>query len=189
MNPAEQVRALLVPVLEARGLELFDVEWTGGLLRVSIDRPAGVDLDAIGDASTVVSELLDGIDPDPFPGRYVLEVSSPGLERPLRTPAHFRRFVGSKVSIKTRPGVDGERRLTGVLDAADDDGCVIDGRRLDYSDIERARTVFEWGGEPRAGGTGRGPERSNGKRAKAGAASDRPIGDGAPGGAQRKARA
>lgn len=189
MNPAEQVRALLVPVLEARGLELFDVEWTGGLLRVSVDSPAGVDLNAISDASTVVSEVLDGIDPDPFPGRYVLEVSSPGLERALRNPTHFRRFVGSKVAVKMRASVEGERRITGVLEAADDDGCVIGGRPLPYADIERARTVFEWGSESKAGEAGRRPERSNGKRAKSGAASDRPARDGAPDGAQRKARA
>lgn len=154
MNPAVQVHALLVSVLEPCGLELFDLEWVGGLLRVTIDSPTGIDLEALGSATTLVSQALDAADPDPFPGRYVLEVSSPGLERPLRAPAHFRRFVGSKVAVKTKPSVEGDRRLTGTLEAADDHGCVVEGRRLSYDDIDRARTVFEWGDEKRLAPSG-----------------------------------
>ena len=78
-------------------------------------------------------------------GRYTLEVSSPGIERPLRTPSHFRRAVGTQVSLRTMPGVEGERRLTGRLDGADDDSIELAGRRIPYAAIERARTVFEWG--------------------------------------------
>lgn len=189
MNPAERVRALLQPVIEARGLELFDVEWTGGLLRVSVDTPVGVDLDMIGDASVLVSEALDAADPDPFPGRYVLEVSSPGLERPLRTPAHFRRFVGSRIAIKTRATTEaseGDRRVTGTLEAADDEGCLVDGRRIAYGDVERARTVFEWGGSDR----NKGPKGPKGAKALAGAEGNQSAnGSGAPRGVQRKARA
>ena len=72
-------------------------------------------------------------------------MSSPGVERPLRTPEHFRRFVGTTVAVKLRPDVEGERRVEGTLDDADDDGVIVGGRAVPYADIERARTVFEWG--------------------------------------------
>ena len=62
----------------------------------------------------------------------------------MRTPEHFRRFVGSTVNIKARPGVEGERRVEGVLEAADDEGVVVGGRRLSYDEIEKARTTFVW---------------------------------------------
>ena len=103
-----------------------------------------------------MSGVLDEV--DPIPGRYSLEVSSPGVERRLRTPAHFIKAVGETVSVKTRPQVPGDRRLRGRLLAADDDGFELavdggsDGRiRLAYSDIDRVRTVFVWGPEPALG--------------------------------------
>ncbi len=144
----ERVRALVTPSLERAGIELFDVELSANVLRVLIDRPGGVDLDLISEASKLVSAELDGHDDDLIPGRYVLEVSSPGIERPLRTPAHFKRMVGSTVALKTYPGTEGDRRVEGVLEAADDDGVVIAGRAISYSDIEKARTRFVWP-EPR----------------------------------------
>jgi ribosome maturation factor RimP len=106
------------------------------------------------------------------PGRYHLEVSSPGLERPLRTPAHFQQAVGATVSLRLQPGVEGERRVVGVLVAADDDGVTVEvaddavrqhepGRRhVRHADIERARTTFAWGPQPKPGKgprTGRSP--------------------------------
>lgn len=145
----EEVRALVGEPLARAGVELVDVELVGATLRIYVDRPGGIDLDAISAATQLVSGLLD--DADPMPGRYVLEVSSPGVERPLRTPAQFRRAVGSRVAVRTHPSVDGPRRIEGTLDAADDDGIVVDGRALSYADIERARTVFVWGPEPRRG--------------------------------------
>ena len=146
-----RVRDLLEPVLTAAGLELFDVELKGGILQVAIDRDGGVDLDTISRAATAVSAVLD--DADPIPGRYTLEVSSPGLERALRTPDHFRRYVGTTVTVKTRPDVEGERRVTAVLDSADDEGFTVGGRRLRYDQVERARTVFEWGPAPKPVGS------------------------------------
>jgi ribosome maturation factor RimP len=147
MGTDDAVRRLVEPLLAARGLELFDVELRSGILRISVDKDTGLDLDAISEASEVISDALDN--EDPIPGKYTLEVSSPGLERPLRTPAHFRRFVGTTVSIRTQPEVEGERRIQGTLEAADDDGITVAGRRLTYSEIERARTVFEWGPTPK----------------------------------------
>lgn len=149
---AEKVRELVEPVAEAEGLELVDVEHGGGLLRVTLDRDGGIDLDAITAASERISDLLDLH--DPVPGRYTLEVTSPGLERPLRTPAQFRRFVGTVVDVKTRSHVEGERRIEAVLEDADDAGITVAGRRLAYDDIERARTVFEWGPPDKPGPPG-----------------------------------
>ena len=144
MDPAAAVAQLVAPLLADRGIEIFDVEFVGGTLRVSVDRPGGIDLDGVSAATRVVSEALDRH--DPVPGdHYTLEVSSPGLERPLRTPDHFRRYVGTTVAVKTRPDVAGERRFEGRLDAADDTGITVAGRTLAYDQIERARTVFEWG--------------------------------------------
>ena len=148
----------LQPVVAAARLELVDVELRSGVLRVTVDRPGGVDLEALTDANRAVSIVLD--ESDPIPGRYTLEVSSPGVERTLRTPAHFVKAVGETVTVKTRPQVPGDRRLTGELLAADDHGLELavegapDGRvRLAYSDIDRARTVFAWGPRPKPGTT------------------------------------
>ena len=154
MTVSDRVRDVVEAPLEASGLELVDVEHTGALLRVTVDRPGGVDLDAISEASGLVSEALDRT--DVVPGRYVLEVSSPGVERPLRTPAHFHRFVGTRVSVLTRPDTEGERRVEGELEAADDEGVVVAGRRLAYPEIERARTVFVWEPAPKPGKSGKG---------------------------------
>jgi ribosome maturation factor RimP len=150
MSVVERVRALVEPLLEADGLELFDVEVGGGRVVILADRPGGVDLDALTRATRQISALFDQEDPIPG-GRYVLEVSSPGLERTLRTPAHFRRFTGSLVAVKTKPDVEGERRVRGVLADADDEGFTVEGRRFAYADVERVRTVFEWGPAPKPG--------------------------------------
>ena len=153
----ERVRALVGPALAEAGLELFDVERVGRagatVLRITVDRAGGVDLDAISDATRLVSGVLDQ-DPDfnsALSSRYLLEVSSPGVERPLRTVAHFRRAVGSTVVVKTIPTAPGDRRVEGVLEEAGDEGIVVGGRSIRYADIERARTRFVWP-EPRKAG-------------------------------------
>jgi len=145
----DRVRALIEPTLATQGLEVVDVEQKSNILRVSIDRPDGVDLDAISTATRLVSAELDRH--DIVPGRYVLEVSSPGIERTLRTPDHFRRFVGTTVAVRTVAGTEGDRRLEGTLTDADHDGIVVADRRLSYAEIDRARTVFVWGAAPRPG--------------------------------------
>jgi ribosome maturation factor RimP len=156
---------VLGPALEALGLELFDVEIAGSgrarTLRIFVDRPAGVDgavdLEAITAATEALSPLLDhdAAAAALLPGAYTLEVSSPGLERPLRTPAHFRRAVGSPISIKSLASDSSPVRRRAVLLAADDSGVTVDvdgvTEHLIYDDILQARTVFEWGPAPKPG--------------------------------------
>jgi len=160
----DDLTGALSPVLADLGLDLVDVEVTGRVVRVLVDRDGGVDLDALASANKAVSAELDRL--DPMPGRYTLEVSSPGVERRLRTPAHFARTIGETVTVRTHPGTTEVRRLQGVLAAADDDGVVLetgDGPvRIAYEQIERARTVFEWGPKP-APGKGPKPAGAKGK--------------------------
>jgi ribosome maturation factor RimP len=148
MDHATAVRQLVEPALAARGLYVFDVEYSGARLLVSVDRDGGIDLEALTEANHIVSDLLDEHDPIPD-DRFLLEVSSPGLERPLRTPEHFTHALGQTVNVKVKPDVDGERRHEGLLEAADETGVTVGGRRFSYDDIERARTVFVWGPTPK----------------------------------------
>jgi ribosome maturation factor RimP len=172
MTVTDRVRELVLPLLADRQLDLYDVELAGSLLKVVVDRHEGLDLDLLSDTTRAVSRALD--EADPIPGTYTLEVTSPGLERTLRTPQHFARAVGEQIKVKLLAGAaaTGERRLAGELVAADDTGVVVrtgsddDGapveRRVDYGDIDRARTVFEWGPTAKPGAArrpGRSPQR------------------------------
>jgi ribosome maturation factor RimP len=160
MTVADRVRDIVLPLLADRDLGLYDVEMAGPVLKVVVERPGGLDLDALSDATRAVSRALD--EADPIAGSYTLEVTSPGLERTLRTPAHFAAAVGETVKVKVVAGAagpDGDRRVAGVLAAADDDGITVRSgddagtpieRHIPYGDIERARTVFEWGPGARA---------------------------------------
>lgn len=164
----DELNDLLASALAPLGLELVDIERRTATVRVVVDRAGGADLEAIAGATRALSAALDTN--DPFPGkRYTLEVSSPGIERPLRTPGHFVRAVGEVVTVRTLAGGQGERRVTGRLASADDHGIVIEGdgvpdgsRRLAYDDIERARTVFEWGARRAPGAKGTGPRAAGG---------------------------
>ncbi len=148
MNVVDRVRELIEPLVTSQGGEVVDVEHGPGLLRIYLDRgEGGIDLEAITRFSEQISDLLDV--EDPVPGRYTLEVSSPGLERPLKTPAHFQRFVGTVVSVKTTSKVEGDRRFQGPLTEATDETVTVGGRTLRYDEIEKAKTVFEWGPTPK----------------------------------------
>ena len=120
MAVVDRVRELVAPVVADVGADLYDVEFNGGILRILVDRDGGIDIDSIKTISKSSSRVLD--DADPIPGRYTLEVSSPGLERPLRTRAHYEGAVGELVKVKTFAEVDGGRRFTGTLVGADDNG-------------------------------------------------------------------
>jgi ribosome maturation factor RimP len=154
----EAVREAVEPAVARLGLELVDIEVIGSgrgrTLRITVDRDGGVDLDGITSATQAVSPELERL--DPFAGAYTLEVSSPGVERPLRHPEEFRRVLGTAITLKTHEPVAGSRRLRGVLTVADDDGIEVESdgavHRLAYDDVAAARTVFEWGPAPKPGG-------------------------------------
>lgn len=167
----DDVARLVDGIVLDSGLELVEVELRPGVVRVVVDGPSGVDLDQLAELTRALSTLLDAH--DPLPGRYTLEVSSPGVERPLRRPEHFQRAVGQEVSVRTVAGTVGERRVQGRLARADATGLVVEGpglpdggRRISYEEVDRARTVFSWGPAPRptTGGSRRGaPRRPDGE--------------------------
>jgi len=145
--------ALVRPVVESAGLELWEVtfgkEAGRMVLRVTVDRDGGIDVDTMSEMSERLSRRLDL--EDFGRGRYQLEVSSPGLERPLRQPRHFQRSVGEQVKVKTVEPVAGSKIHAGALVSADAEAIVIatDGGelRVPYANVASARTVFEWGSD------------------------------------------
>ena len=147
MSLPDRIAELVTPLLGPLDLQLYDVELNGGNLRVTVDHAEGVSLDTLADATRTISRMLD--EEDPMPGAFTLEVSSPGVERKLRTPAHFADAIGETVNLKLAPHVDGDRRRTGTLVSADDtsielqvdDSDVVD---LAIADITKATTVYQW---------------------------------------------
>jgi ribosome maturation factor RimP len=165
----DQLTALLLPVIRELGLELWELEYGtrqgGALLRIYIDRPwqgaaaaneaaspdleseSGISVDDCARVSHAVSQVLDK--EDPVAGEYTLEVSSPGLDRVLRTLAHFERFVGSQARVEMRAPVGGRKRFQGrllqvadgnfLLDAGVDGGEVT----LPVNGVHKARLVPE----------------------------------------------
>jgi ribosome maturation factor RimP len=158
---SERIVELVEPVLAGSGHTLYDVEVAGATVRLLVE---GADLGELEHLSRAASAVLDDVVDDDE--RWYLEVSSPGLERPLRAPRHFAGAVGSQVSVKTTPTTEGDRRIEGVLEAADGAGVVVAGRRLTYDQIERARTVFEWGpsGRGPGGASSRSPRAQPSRR-------------------------
>ena len=137
---------LLQPGAETLGYELVAVELSGGdtsIVRVYIDSPNGVTVTDCSKASRQFSAILDVA--DPIANRYTLEVSSPGMDRPLAKPEHFKKVVGSDVKIKMATLVDGRRRFTGELVEATDEFAVVevDGEQTEllYEEMDRARLV------------------------------------------------
>lgn len=151
----QELWMLIEGYLAAERIELDDLELLGApnkgrVLRVTID---GVDLDRLSALSRGISRLLD--QDDLIPGSYRLEVSSPGLERKLRRPAHWRKAIGREVTIKTRTEIDGARRHDGRVRDADDEGAylTVDGaeRRIPFDQITSARTVHRWNAPAKPG--------------------------------------
>jgi len=151
---------LIKPIVSDLGLDLYDIEYSGGVLRVVVDTqpggPEGVSLDNIALITRLVSREFDHS--DPIPGHYTLEVSSPGLERTLREPRHFQREVGKSVAVRLESPLNGERRVQGELIAATDEGITVRVAdkemtevNIPFSIIDRAKTVFNWGPAPKPG--------------------------------------
>lgn len=118
----------LEPRASQEGVELVSLEIAGArkapTIRVFIDTDHGVGFDELAAAQSWINEIMDEI--DPFPGAYTLEVSSPGIDRPLRTVEHFQRFVGERAVVKTNGPVEGRSNFTGEIVSANDDVVAID---------------------------------------------------------------
>jgi ribosome maturation factor RimP len=118
----ERVREIAERVASSGGLDVVDVEFRGGgksrMLRITIDKPAGVTHEDCANVSREVGTILDV--EDAVAGSYLLEVSSPGLDRKLSRPAEFERFVGSLVKLTVREPVNGDRHFEGRLESAHD---------------------------------------------------------------------
>jgi ribosome maturation factor RimP len=174
-----RVRAALEPVLSAHGVDLVELEFTtdrqGWTLRLTIERPSasddasptapgGVTLEDCAEVSRDASSVLDV--EDLIPHRYHLEVSSPGLDRPLKSPADFARFAGKTARVKlSRPAPDGQALLRGVLERAIDGtvAVTVDGKRIEVplADVAEANLVFELSPQPKKGGPKHGPKTAN----------------------------
>jgi ribosome maturation factor RimP len=147
----EDLNALLAPLIADLGLELVGIEFSpgrgGSLLRVYVDAPQRpVTIDDCERASREISAALDVN--DPVAGRYTLEVSSPGLDRPLFTLAHFERFVGEAVKINVNLPLDGRRRFHGTIKSVDGDRITIeqDGEpvAIVHANIAKARLAPDY---------------------------------------------
>jgi ribosome maturation factor RimP len=165
-NPAESIRHLVEPLVTAAGFELWDVDCIPGAIRVFVERPGGVDLESLGPITHAISDALDARDELAPGARYQLEVSSPGVERTLRTPAQYQRFIGTLVAVKTAQALDGARRFQGTLLAADESGIRLGSDQasgqaggaehdFSYGQILKARTVLAWGPSPKPGSSAR----------------------------------
>jgi len=167
----ERVRELVEPIASDLDLELYDIERRSKVVRITIDTPPGSDggisLDSLSLATRLISRELDH--EDPISGAYTLEVTSPGLERPLRTAAHFQREIGKDITVRLvgHAVANGEaRRIDGKLVAANDETATVltesgDERTFEVSGVDKARTVFEWGPKPKPG---KGPGNTKNKK-------------------------
>jgi ribosome maturation factor RimP len=147
----EEVRDLAEAVARRRSLSLYDVEVGGRpgqrVVRVFVESEGGIDLDTVSEVS---EELSRGLDlKDPIAGRYTLEVSTPGVERRLRTPEHFASAIGERVVVKTTEVLVGDsHRLEGEIASVHDDSFDLEvGDEhvgVPFTRVKSARTVFEW---------------------------------------------
>ena len=143
---------LIEPVVAGLGYELVGIEYLPqgkhSLIRIYVDSEQGVQLEDCEKVSRQVNAVLDV--EDPIAGHYVLEVSSPGLDRPLFTPEHYVRFIGHKVKIRLRQPQDGQRKFRGVLQEADDTHVILKDMetgqeiKLALVDVEKANLEPEF---------------------------------------------
>jgi ribosome maturation factor RimP len=158
MDQIGRIREIADRVAAAEGLELVDVELAGrgrnAVLRIFLDKPGGVTVHDCERVSGQVSAILDV--EDFIPGSYTLEVSSPGLDRPLVKPADFERFAGKRIKLVLRAPHEGRRRLQGLLrgirdgtvEVQEENGDVVG---IGYGEIQKANLVFEFGRTERPG--------------------------------------
>lgn len=150
MSKQSVLQTLLEPVITAMEYELVGVEYISqgrhSILRIYIDKEGGIGVDDCSAVSSQVSALLDV--EDPIQGEYSLEVSSPGLDRPLFTLAHFEKFKGQKCAVRTNMPVGGQRKFAGTIQSTTEDEVVleIDGDliTLSFNVIDKANIVPEF---------------------------------------------
>lgn len=143
----ETLQKLIEPAVAALGFELWGIEYSAqgkhSKLVVFIDHPDGVGVDNCADVSRQVSALLDV--EDPIPGQYQLEVSSPGMDRPLFSLSHFERYAGHTIRLRLRAPFEGQRRFKGLLAGIDEDEVLLQFGEEEYGfpieTIEQARVV------------------------------------------------
>ena len=153
-NHLEPIFSLVQPVVEASGHRLYDIHQSGATLAVLVDSGDGLGVDDLSERSRAVSVVLD--EHVPIPGRYTLEISTPGVERRLRQEDHFTGAIGEIVNVRTNPGPDGRRRVVGTLLSVSNVLLTIEcsdlgATEVHMSEVEKARTVFEWGPAPKPG--------------------------------------
>lgn len=149
MKPQERLAGLIEPVVSGLGYELIDIEFDAHrrVLRVYIDSESGITLDDCTRVSYQLSGVLDV--EDPIPGRYQLEISSPGLDRPLSKLEHFVRFKGSLARLQLARPIDGRRKFKAYLAGVEGDYVLIqeggETLRIPFESIEKARLAPEFG--------------------------------------------
>jgi ribosome maturation factor RimP len=143
-----ELESFLAETCAALHLDFYDVEFRSSTLAITVDRPGGLDLDAVAEVARVLSAALDEREEIAPADRYELEVSSPGLERRLRKAQHYQAALGTEIALRLVAGGSGQRRFEATLVAADEQGIEIRSagaaRRVEYAEIERAHTIFDW---------------------------------------------
>lgn len=140
----QQLLDALAPRAEQEGVEIVTVEVAGAkkapTIRVYIDTPGGVSFDELSSAQAWINDIMDEL--DPFPGAYTLEVSSPGIDRPLRTAEHFGRYIGETAVVKTAARINNRSSFTGTIESVDGDVVVLscdgDSVSIPVDDMKRA---------------------------------------------------
>ena len=149
-NIAGTVRELVAPVADSLGFMLWDVEYlkegADMILRITIDKPEGIDIEDCEKMARAIDPIID--EADPIEVSYKMEVSSPGIERVLSRPEHFEACMGEKIEVKLYAPVDGKKQIVGILAAADDKTVTVDvdGSEtvLEKSAVAKVSTVFDW---------------------------------------------
>jgi ribosome maturation factor RimP len=158
-DTVQRVWRLAAPLAAREGMELVEIEFrreggrAGRVLRVYLDKEGGPSIDDISRVSHALSDALDS--EDAVDGAYTLEVSSPGINRPLTRPEHFARFVGKRVRVRTRDLINGRRSFLGILGKVVEDRIVLTQEGTEYqipfSVIEKSNYEHDWSAQNAAG--------------------------------------
>lgn len=148
----KRIEELAASIAATEGMEVVDIEFhregrqAGRVLRFYLDKPGGANVDDLSRMSRLLGERLD--DEDFIEGAYTLEVSSPGINRPLRRPEHFNQFIGKRIRVRTRDLINGRRSFLGILREASADKIKIMQDRVEheipFAQIETSNYEHDW---------------------------------------------